>query len=145
MPQNTIYYSTEANAKHWAQCAPREWACTVAPFQGLLCAVVKSMSGQGAVGLGDGGSVGGAWPVCVGKLNSVDCLVVNLNKAHLHTNTHARTHKDDCYCSCFVYYAYALCAVHWSWSWSATSLADFLGPPITPILGSAVRDFKAEL
>jgi len=29
MPQNTIYYSTEANAKHWAQCAPREWACTV--------------------------------------------------------------------------------------------------------------------
>jgi len=30
--------------------------------------------------------------VCVGKLNSADCLVVNLNKAHLQAHTDTDTH-----------------------------------------------------
>lgn len=59
------------------------------PISGIV--VCGGEVDEWAGGSGAGGSVGGAWPVCVGKLNSVDCLVVNLNKAHLHTHTHART------------------------------------------------------
>lgn len=83
MPQNTIYYSAEANAKHCHNVCPGSGRRRRAAVGGVIVGVPVAKAWHSYIVV--------VRPVCRSKAQQCGCLAVNSNKAHAYTRTHSHT------------------------------------------------------